>query len=226
MPSGERMGPDGSVFISDWYDKQHCHSGNPDVWDRSNGRLYKVEYKGTKWQGVFDLSKLSTAELVAMQKDRNDWKVRQARRILTERKATDAIPALKEIALHGETQEICLRGLWALYCVGGFDENFAADALKSEHPWVRSWTVRFIGDSCATMIWSSGWLDLQIGAGDKSAEVRSQALSSILKMATQPLLPTQLFSNNDDLADANIPLLSWLVFESNSMDAKPAAFKC
>ncbi len=226
-PSNERLGPDGSVYISDWYDKQHCHSGNPDVWDRTNGRLYKVEYKGTKWPGAFDLSKLGTAELVAMQKDRNDWKVRQARRQLAEKKPAEAIPLLKEIALHGETQEICLRGLWALYCVGGFDEAFAIEALKSQHSWVRAWTVRFIGQSCTTTIWSSAWALIQTAAGDKAAEVRSQVASTLLRMDVSPL-PTSLASligNDEDLTDANTPLLDWLVFERQFANKEVEAVK-
>ncbi|MEI6231805.1 MAG: PVC-type heme-binding CxxCH protein [Planctomycetota bacterium] len=216
MPSGERMGPDGSVFISDWYDKQHCHSNNTEIWDRTNGRLYKVEYKGTKFPGAFDLAKLTTPELVAMQKDRNDWKVRQARRILTERKATDAIPALQEIALHGETQEICLRGLWALYCLGGFDPDFAHSALKSQHPFVRAWSVRFIGESRMIWPWSSGFTVMQAAANDKSPEVRSQVFSALLANEPNQIFESsyaRLYSHDEDVSDANIPLLSWLVFE-------------
>jgi len=214
MPSGERMGPDGSVYISDWYDKQHCHSANPEVWDRSNGRLYKVEYKGTKWPGVFDLSKLSTAELVAMQKDRNDWKVRMARRILTERKPADAIAPLKEMALHGETQEICLRGLWALYDVGGFDEAFAMEALKSQHSWVRAWTIRFIGQSMLVPEKDLTFALLKCITKDEP-EVRSQLASTLQHWGvgfTQAMIEC-LMLHDEDLTDQNIPLLLWLAYE-------------
>ena len=43
-----RYGPDGNVYLIDWYDKQACHTGDVNIWDRSNGRIYKISYRGTK----------------------------------------------------------------------------------------------------------------------------------------------------------------------------------
>ncbi len=39
-----RMGPDGTVFVIDWYDKQACHETHPEIWDRTNGRIYRISY--------------------------------------------------------------------------------------------------------------------------------------------------------------------------------------
>src|SRR5947209_2301612 len=81
-----RYGPDGNVFLIDWYDQQACHTGNPQVWDRSNGRVYKISYRGTKPVQV-DLSKKTTEQLARLQIHENDWYVRHARRLLHERGA-------------------------------------------------------------------------------------------------------------------------------------------
>jgi len=221
-PTGEKLGPDGSIYISDWYDKQNCHHNDEKAWDRSNGRLYKVEYKGTKFPGAFDYTKLSTPELVKLQAERNDWKVRQARRILTERKAVDAIPALKEMALTGATQEIQLRGLWALYCVGGFDETFAQQTIVSPHPFVRAWTVRFLGESAKVSDATMSKLT-ELGAKDPSAEVRLQLASSCQKLTGNDTLPLlhALIMNNDDVNDQNIPLLIWIAYEQRLLKNGP-----
>ncbi|HYR57367.1 MAG TPA: hypothetical protein VEO95_02010 [Chthoniobacteraceae bacterium] len=80
-----QYGPDGSVFVNDWYDKVPCHQQR-DFVDRTNGRLYKIVYQGVKPVRV-DLQKAGNAELVKMQLDPNDWFVRHARRILMERAA-------------------------------------------------------------------------------------------------------------------------------------------
>ena len=40
-----RYGPDGNVYLIDWYDKQACHRNEPEIWDRTNGRIYKISYK-------------------------------------------------------------------------------------------------------------------------------------------------------------------------------------
>src|SRR5207248_7661877 len=43
-----RYGPDGNVYLLDWYDKQACHVGSKaDAWERDNGRIYKITYRGT-----------------------------------------------------------------------------------------------------------------------------------------------------------------------------------
>src|SRR5205823_12750828 len=36
-------GPDGSVYVADWYDARANHVDPVDNWDRSNGRIYKIE---------------------------------------------------------------------------------------------------------------------------------------------------------------------------------------
>ena len=51
-----KTGPDGSVYVIDWYDKQACHHRDPKIWDRTNGRIYKICFRGAKWEAV-DLRK-------------------------------------------------------------------------------------------------------------------------------------------------------------------------
>eukprot|EP01031_Cornospumella_fuschlensis_P014370 gene14370-17553_t len=87
VPVTQKVGPDGALYVSDWSDKQVCHRGSNaiEMWDRSNGRIYRVSYAGWKpWKG--DLSKESDAALAksAVQTE-NEWLSRMARRVLTER---------------------------------------------------------------------------------------------------------------------------------------------
>ena len=39
-----RYGPDGSVYVIDWYDKNQCHSTNPDVHEKTLGRIFKISH--------------------------------------------------------------------------------------------------------------------------------------------------------------------------------------
>src|SRR5207244_732099 len=124
-----RYGPDGNVYMIDWYDKQACHRNEPEIWDRSNGRIYKIVYRGTKPVQV-DLKKLSEKQLLELQINPNDWYVRHARRILQERGGNPAVhEALSKIAFDHPEVPRRLRGLWALHVTGGLTEERLQRAL-------------------------------------------------------------------------------------------------
>src|SRR6185436_11664543 len=122
LTSGDRMvmallvqyGPDGSVFVSDWYDRGECHTRNP---HEPSGRVYKVVYKNARFVKP-DLARLPDADLVALQLHKNDWFVTHARRILQERAAVRPDPAVHDglRTMLKENPEIPrkLRALWAL----------------------------------------------------------------------------------------------------------------
>src|SRR5439155_8324704 len=72
------VGPDGALYVADWYDKRANHVDPVDTWDRSNGRVYKVlPTQQTASARAFDLSKLTTGQLIERLGDRNDWMVRE-----------------------------------------------------------------------------------------------------------------------------------------------------
>ena len=48
IPVTQKVGPDGALYVSDWSDKQVCHRGSSavELWDRSNGRIFRISYAG------------------------------------------------------------------------------------------------------------------------------------------------------------------------------------
>ena len=67
MPVVQKTGPDGSLYILDWYDRYHCYQDanrDPAGIDRLKGRLYRVRYKDTPRRANFDLAKASDDELI------------------------------------------------------------------------------------------------------------------------------------------------------------------
>jgi len=70
-----RYGPDGQVYMIDWYDKNACHHGNVEGHDRSNGRIFKISYGPPKPVTV-DLAKESDEQLAQRMLEPNDWYVR------------------------------------------------------------------------------------------------------------------------------------------------------
>lgn len=76
-------GPDGSVFVIDWSDAGECHDN--DGVHRTSGRIYKISYGEPKKLAPFDLAKMSDADLARQSENKNNWWVRMAARIRSER---------------------------------------------------------------------------------------------------------------------------------------------
>ena len=183
-----QLGPDGSLYQLDWHESFPCHNTNPDAWTRDHGRIYRVTYTGDKpleprkpqrddaARGG-DLSKLSSAELVEFLNFPNAWQSRMANRILAERQDRSVVPALQQMALEEGDEERALHGLWALDAVGGFDEPFARKTLAHQDPWVRAWTVRFLGELGSVSTQTLKQL-VRMAAADPSPDVRLQLAST------------------------------------------------
>jgi putative membrane-bound dehydrogenase-like protein len=86
-----KVGPDGAVYFIDWYDREKCHRPQPEVWDRSNGRIYRVKYDRTwkAWKGdvaSYDVSKLLETFYKHQVSIRgNSWTERMAKSVLAGR---------------------------------------------------------------------------------------------------------------------------------------------
>src|SRR5258706_13549954 len=149
-PVSTQIGPDGNLWIADWYDKYPCYQNSraPDL-DRERGRIWRVVYTGNeKGKAVpthpanLNLQKLGNAQLVETLKDKNVWMRRHAQRILTERKAP-VKDALMNLAKTGETLESRLAALWTGYSSGSFDLNALESLSKDKEDSIRMWIARF-----------------------------------------------------------------------------------
>ena len=90
MPVVERIGPDGCLYIVDWYDRYHCYQDagrDPAGVDRKYGRIYRLRYKNTPPAGLFDLSKDTNEQLIQRLSSGNIYFRETAQRILDERLA-------------------------------------------------------------------------------------------------------------------------------------------
>src|SRR3954451_24426869 len=97
MPVAQRLGPDGCVYVMDWYDRYHCYQDanrdSPGL-DRLKGRIYRISYNNAALAKKFDLDKSSNDELVKLLGSPNVWWRRTAQRILNERFDDKLVPQL------------------------------------------------------------------------------------------------------------------------------------
>ena len=157
MPVVQKVGPDGCLYVLDWYDRYHCYqdaSADPEGVDRGHGRLYRVVHEATGRPKSVALDKATPAELVKYLGDANIYLRETAQRLLGEKKCSGVVPQLESIALD------CRRQPQASHaCHLGTDERssgispeFANKLLQQKDDVVRAWGVRatvgsLLGDS-------------------------------------------------------------------------------
>ncbi|MEM8734422.1 MAG: PVC-type heme-binding CxxCH protein, partial [Planctomycetota bacterium] len=222
-----QLGPDGSVYLIDWYDKNACHRHDTEVWDRTNGRVYRVHF-GSSPLIARDLSERNDADLVQMMASRNEWEVRMARRILQQRAAgyqADAAAAKPSAPLKEELLKVLngrqpvrvrLRALWTLEACGLVEENDLIDLLRvrgHQAELLRSWAVRLsVNAPGVAPVPESLLLELEnLARSAKSPVVRSSLASALQRLPLQQRwgIAESLVKYADDASDKNIPLLLW-----------------
>ncbi|HXG09011.1 MAG TPA: PVC-type heme-binding CxxCH protein, partial [Gemmataceae bacterium] len=219
-----RTGPDGSIYLIDWYDPQICHNTNAAIWDRSHGRVYKVVYKGTPPMPPGDLTKRSTDQLVDLLTHKNSWWWRKALLILQERGDRSVAPRLREMVRKSDDYRHSLRALWALANSGAFDEEFGREALAHANAWVRAWAVRLLGQRDARLSGPTLAELMKRAKDDPSPDVRLQLASSCQRLrlhhepgVTRNLLQA-LMLRAEDAHDPVIPLMIWIAYEPEVVD--------
>lgn len=221
-----RYGPDGNVYLIDWYDKQACHVGaNVNAWDRTNGRIFKVCYRGTKWEPV-DLTKKTDLELVELQLHPNDWYVRHARRLLHERGGSPAVhDALAKILRQNPDETRRLRALWALHVTGGLSDKLVHECLAMAQPYVRAWAVQLAIENGAASPALLGKF-AELAATDTSPVVRLYLASALQRMPLEqrPAILKGLVAHAEDAGDPNLPLLYWYAAEPLAASNPQAAY--
>jgi putative membrane-bound dehydrogenase-like protein len=221
-----RTGPDGSIYLTDWYDPQACHNTDAAIWDRDHGRIYKVVYQGTPQPKVGDLSKRSSAELVELLKHKNSWWWRQALLILQERGDKSVARKLEGMTYGNTDYRVSLRALWALNNIGAFDANFGIDLLRHGDPWVRAWVARLLGQQGRKL--DPQQLDAlaNLAATETSPNVRMQLASSCLRWQAAGnnclTILWHLILRHNDAKDPIIPLMDWLALQNEiNREAQP-----
>ena len=209
-----RYGPDGSVHVIDWYDKNQCHSGNPDVHDKTLGRIYKIRHEKDRWTTV-DLAALPSEKLVDLQLHRNDWYVRHARRLLQERGADAKVHArLKHILQTNPDVTRKLRALWALHVTGGLTNQDTVELLGHPDEYVRSWAITLLAEGSDPPEAALRQF-ARMAREDGSALVRLSIASALQRTPAVKRwdILAGLVSHEEDAADPNLPLMVWWAAE-------------
>ena len=155
-PVQAQVGPDGAVWVADWYNFIAQHNPTPQGFsngagnayetsmrDKLRGRIYRVVYNKAAAAPRRSLSKKDPAGLLAaLASDNMLWRL-HAQRLLVERGQKDVVPKLIAMARNTAVDEVGINGgafhaLWTLHGLGELTApstdafRAAVDALK--HP--------------------------------------------------------------------------------------------
>jgi putative membrane-bound dehydrogenase-like protein len=135
-PIMAEVGPDGNVWVIDWYNYIVQHNPTPigfkngpgnayetDLRDKKHGRIYRIVVKGAKDAAPMSLKDATPQQLVAALKSDNLFWRMHAQRLLVERGKADIVQKLQELIEDDRADELGLNpgavhALWVLDGLG------------------------------------------------------------------------------------------------------------
>lgn len=204
-PTMAELGPDGNVWVIDWYSYIVQHNPTPpgfrtgrgaayetELRDKTHGRIYRLVHSSpVKKDDIKSLDPADPKSMVKALKSTNMFWRNHAQRLLVERGKKDVLPDLLTLVSDPSVDEIGLNGavmhaLWTIQGLGvldGSDNKAAAaamGALKHASAGVRRNAVAVLPktEESITAIVSAGLLK------DQSPQVR---LAAYLALAEMPL---------------------------------------
>jgi putative membrane-bound dehydrogenase-like protein len=202
-PISAEVGPDGHVWVIDWYNYIVQHNPTPrgfttgrgsayetPLRDKTHGRIYRIVYKPAQPSRPPTLDPADAHGLVAaLRGDNQLWRM-HAQRLLVERGKTDVVPELVELVRDSSVDAIginpgAIHALWTLHGLGAISDSqpsvvaAATAALKHPSAGVRRNAVQVLArDARATSaVLAAGLLR------DTDAQVR---LATLLCLADLP----------------------------------------
>jgi azurin len=167
-PVQAEVGPDGNLWVADWYDFIIQHNPTPEGFengkgnahinplrDRSKGRIYRVSFKEGKKSVQPSFNKNDLRSYVqALENDNMFWR-NTAQRLLVEANDKSVLPALYTIIRDSRTDEAginaaAIHALWTMHGLKVLDGknteamNVAATALKNSSAGVRKAAVQVL----------------------------------------------------------------------------------
>jgi putative membrane-bound dehydrogenase-like protein len=210
------LGPDDCVYIVDWYDKRAAHLDPIDNWDKTNGRVYRIDYGTTPRVMPNDLRVLSSSELIDLLNHSNKWWREQAREILAHRHPEQTLPRLIKI-ISEESNHLALEALWTAHRLD--PKGIPWDkVLSSKNQHVRAWGVRLLADEDTIPENLHAQL-LKLAENDSAIEVRLQLACSAKRLPGMLAIEilTSLIRRDLDSKDPYLPMLIWWGIEAKAI---------
>jgi putative membrane-bound dehydrogenase-like protein len=213
-PVDAKFGPDGALYLADWYDTRLSHVRPVDDWHKESGRLYRVRPAGAPPRlAPFDLHTAQEGDLLGHLSNRNRWFRRQAALEIGWRRLSSLTASLLE-KVRSQDDPYALDALFALDLLDGVDASLAAEILLHKDPYLRRWAVKIIGEKGGA--WKTCAAPLgELARTETHLEVRAQILASAKRLPAVTALPMlRTLIVEVPTGEAHLPLLAWWALEA------------
>lgn len=146
-PIDVKMGPDGAIYVADWYNPIIQH-GEVDFRDprrdHTHGRIWRITFEGRPLDKAPKISGVSESELVAQLSSDSAWARNAATVELRSRPAENVLAALDKASApaNSDPELFALRKVWASQIVNHFDHKAAVQLVHASHPKIRAAALR------------------------------------------------------------------------------------
>lgn len=215
-PIQAEVGPDGALWITDWYDFIIQHNPTPTIAsseinaqngkgnayinplrDHERGRIYRLAYKNNDQKNTTSLHKKNSADLVsALSNDNMFWRT-TAQRLLVEKGDRSVLPALYKLVQNNQIDEAginapAIHALWTIHGLKAMTTHYpmamavAVKALSHQAAGVRKAAIEVLPKTYTT------FLAMQKANvfNDKDLRVRLAAI-----LATTDMAPSATIGN-------------------------------
>ncbi len=214
-PVDVKDGPDGNVYVADWYDGQLAHTANyQGGLDREHGRIWRIKSREPRLplRGRTDLQQLIAQQLGDLLFDPNRWHRQTALRVLGDHRRPTRAPG-GDANRRMESVDY----LWALMLGNHMPDEELLETLKAQNPAVREWTVRLATDE---PLISAAFAQAvtQLALTEADVHVVCQLASSAKRLPLKQSLPLirNLMARSQFLDDPRFPLLVWWALEAKA----------
>lgn len=220
-PVDVKVGPDGAVYIADWYDSRLTHVDPRDNWHKGSGRIYRLKSKTAPSWNPVNVAKASTDGLLTLLGHDNKWYRQQSVQELSERGDKSIVPQLRELIAADDGR--ALEALWTAYRLGAMDDKLAVTCLQHKNEHLRRWAVRLLGDAPRDYRETAPVL-AKLAATERDVQVRVQLAATAKRLPASVGLPIirALASRSEDVDDLHQPLMIWWAIESKAASDRDA----
>jgi putative membrane-bound dehydrogenase-like protein len=186
-PVNMEFGPDGSLYIADWYNKIVSHNEVPTTHpdrDKSHGRIWRIRHINQEKRKIPDLKMIKTEDLVEQLTSPSLWAKRAAWQQLSDRPTAETnklSTSLIQLAGDASKDEITrIHALWSLEGIHHYDEKLMDALIQDPMDNLRREAIRSLVSFKLSPTEVAG--KLRASMEDSNALIRSQALRTFAEI--------------------------------------------